>query len=95
MPYTHWCIKGKNKSYEYLPNLLHPYFYSFCGLILGGVSVTSLPRNSFLRRVSEGGDNISADVQKLTKVQAMYSHIASTESQLNFNEVQTLSVPLH
>ncbi|XP_033630149.1 brain-specific angiogenesis inhibitor 1-associated protein 2-like isoform X1 [Asterias rubens] len=52
----------------------------------GGVSVTSLPRNSFLRRVSEGGDNISADVQKLTKVQAMYSHIASTESQLNFNE---------
>ncbi|XP_022084754.1 brain-specific angiogenesis inhibitor 1-associated protein 2-like isoform X3 [Acanthaster planci] len=48
--------------------------------------VSTLPQNAYLRRVSEGADNIAMDVQKMTKVQALYSHIASSDSQLNFAE---------
>ncbi|XP_038067341.1 brain-specific angiogenesis inhibitor 1-associated protein 2-like [Patiria miniata] len=48
--------------------------------------VSSLPQNAYLRRVSEGAENISREAQKMTKVQAIYSHIANSESQLNFLE---------
>ncbi|XP_071494804.1 BAR/IMD domain-containing adapter protein 2-like [Diadema antillarum] len=45
----------------------------------------TLPRQSFMRRVSETGDMMDSD-QKMTRVQALYGHMATGETQLSFNE---------
>ncbi|XP_030840634.1 brain-specific angiogenesis inhibitor 1-associated protein 2-like [Strongylocentrotus purpuratus] len=51
---------------------------------LNAISQT-MPRQTFMRRVSEAGDMMENE-QKMPRVQAVYTHAATGETQLPFNE---------